>query len=103
MSSFNRAVYDIVLQIPEGRVTTYGYLAAMCGKPRAARVVGGIAHYGPPELPWQRVVKSDGRLAEGFPGGVEGHRQVLEQEGVAISDTYKVLNFNQKLWGGDEE
>lgn len=61
---------------------TYGQIAALCGSPRAARIVGGIAHWGDQSLPWQRVVKADGSLAEGFPGGVAGHRAVLEPEGV---------------------
>ncbi len=68
---------------------TYGQIAALCGSPRAARIVGGIAHYGAEELPWQRVVHKDGRLAVGYPGGVDGQRQVLEQEGVKVSD-YRV-------------
>ena len=99
--SFNEQVYELVAQIPKGRVTTYGTLAALCGKPRAARIVGGIAHFGPSELPWQRVVKAGGGLAEGFPGGVEGHRQVLEAEGVKVSN-HRVVDFNQIFWSGKQ-
>lgn len=69
---------------------TYGQIAALCGRPRAARIVGGIAHYGAERLPWQRVVKKDGGLAEGYPGGVEGHRQVLALEGVMADKNYRV-------------
>lgn len=87
---FAQRVYMIVAQIPEGRLMTYGQIAALCGSPRAARIVGGIAHFGPPDLPWQRVVKKDGSLAEGFPGGVEGHRQALAAEGVEADDQLKV-------------
>ncbi len=65
---------------------SYGQIAGLCGSPRAARIVGGIAHYGDPALPWQRVVMRDGHLATGFPGGVEGHRQVLEAEGIKVSN-----------------
>lgn len=43
-------VEQLVAQIPIGRVMTYGQLAALCGSPRAARIVGGIAHYGPTHL-----------------------------------------------------
>lgn len=69
---------------------SYGQIAALCGRSRAARIVGGIAHNSDQSLPWQRVVHKDGRLAAGFPGGVEGHKQVLESEGVEVSTDYKV-------------
>ena len=85
--NFRQRVYALVQQIPKGMVMTYGQIAALCGNPRAARIVGGIAHYGDPNLPWQRVVKKDGSLAEGYPGGVEGHRQVLEAESVEFIGT----------------
>lgn len=81
---FAERVYELVSQIPKGRVMTYGQIAAMCGGPRAARIVGGIAHHGPTELPWQRVVKKDGSLAEGYYGGIEGHKQALEADGVEV-------------------
>ena len=87
---FASRVYEVVSQIPEGRVMAYGQIAAICGSPRAARIVGGIAHYGPTNLPWQRVVKKDGSLAEGYPGGIEGHRQALEAEGVGVDSELRV-------------
>jgi methylated-DNA-protein-cysteine methyltransferase-like protein len=93
---FKNRVYALVVQIPKGKVMTYGQIAALAGSPQAARIVGGIAHYGDEDLPWQRVVKKDGSLAEGYPGGVDGHRQVLEAEGVEVHD-YKV-NVRDILW-----
>ena len=83
-SGFRDRVYAIVAQIPLGKVMTYGQIAALCGSPRAARIVGGVAHFGSPNLPWQRVVKADGSLAEGYPGGVAGHEAVLQAEGVTV-------------------
>lgn len=83
---FRERVEALVAQIPRGRVMTYGQLAALCGNARAARIVGGIAHFGDPDLPWQRVVNKQGGLASGYPGGRRGHRQVLEAEGVVIND-----------------
>jgi methylated-DNA-protein-cysteine methyltransferase-like protein len=53
---FRERVETLVRQIPKGRVMTYGQLAALCGNARAARIVGGVAHFGDPSLPWQRVV-----------------------------------------------
>jgi methylated-DNA-protein-cysteine methyltransferase-like protein len=94
---FREEVYALVAQIPRGRVMTYGQLAALAGHPYAARVVGGIAHWGNPNLPWQRVVKKSGSLAEGYPGGLSGHKQVLEAEGVEVTDDYRV-DVERLLW-----
>jgi methylated-DNA-protein-cysteine methyltransferase-like protein len=94
--NFKAQVYELVGRIPYGKVMTYGQIAALCGSPRAARIVGGIAHYGDSALPWQRVVKKDGSLAEGYPGGTDGHRQVLANEGVEIQK-YKV-NMDKHTW-----
>ncbi len=87
---FQTRVYALVAQIPAGKVMSYGQIAALCGSPRAARIVGGIAHFGPTDLPWQRVVKKDGSLAEGYPGGVTGHQQALEGEGVVFGSEQQV-------------
>lgn len=95
-ANFRARVEAIVAQIPRGRVMTYGQLAALCGNPRAARIVGGIAHFGDPNLPWQRVVNKQGGLATGYPGGKAGHQQVLELEGVEVKD-YSV-NVKELLW-----
>ncbi|HEX5744169.1 MAG TPA: MGMT family protein, partial [Candidatus Saccharimonadales bacterium] len=89
-AGFREQVEALVARIPRGRVMTYGQLAALCGRPRAARIVGGIAHFGDPSLPWQRVVNKQGGLARGYPGGRRGHKQVLEAEGVAVSDDFRV-------------
>ncbi len=89
-NQFKARVYTIVQMIPKGRVMTYGQIAALSGHPRAARIVGGIAHFGDENLPWQRVVHKDGSLAIGFPGGVDGHKQVLEAEGIKVSSDFKI-------------
>lgn len=96
-AGFRERVYSVVGQIPKGRVMTYGQIAAICGRPSAARIVGGIAHNGDPKLPWQRVVYKDGTLAAGFPGGIEGHRHVLESEGVEVGKDCKV-KIVELLW-----
>lgn len=97
-SSFKDRVEALVAQIPEGRVMTYGQLAALCGNARAARIVGGIAHFGDPELPWQRVVNKKGGLAAGYPGGRQAHAQHLAREGVEITADHYVVNMHEKLW-----
>lgn len=96
-ASFKEAVCQIVAQIPEGRVMTYGDIAAMAGHPYAARQVGGIAHFGPLELPWHRVVNRFGSCADGYYGGKEGHRQVLEKEGFEVVD-YQIVDFKDRRW-----
>jgi len=95
---FKQRVYAIVAQIPKGRVMSYGQIAALAGSPYAARMVGGIAHWGDLDLPWQRVVMKDGGLASGYPGGTAGHAEVLRAEGVEISDEFKVVNMAELLW-----
>jgi methylated-DNA-protein-cysteine methyltransferase related protein len=95
--NFADRVNALVAQIPKGRVMTYGQIAAMCGNARAARIVGGIAHFGDPDLPWQRVVNRHGGLAAGYPGGREGHKQVLEAEGVKVNEDHRV-NIQELLW-----
>lgn len=94
---FRNRVFSLVAQIPRGKVMTYGQIAGLCGSPWAARIVGGIAHFGDPNLPWQRVVHKDGTLASGFPGGIEGHREVLAAEGVAVGKELKV-DVASLLW-----
>jgi methylated-DNA-protein-cysteine methyltransferase-like protein len=89
-AGFRERVEAVVAQIPHGRVMTYGQIAALCGNARAARIVGGIAHFGDPDLPWQRVVNKQGGLASGYPGGRQGHKEVLEAEGVKVSSDYRV-------------
>jgi methylated-DNA-protein-cysteine methyltransferase-like protein len=101
-AGFKQRVEALVAQIPQGRVMTYGQLAALCGNARAARIVGGIAHFGNPDLPWQRVVNKQGGLAAGYPGGRQGHKQVLEAEGIAVSDDYYV-DVASLIWWPEPE
>lgn len=75
-------VEAMVAQIPGGRVMTYGQLAALAGSPSAARVVGGIANKGNPELPWHRVVNKKGGLASGYHGGRLTQKEHLESENI---------------------
>jgi len=96
-SEFKNRVYEIVVGIPKGKVMSYGQIAALAGAAWAAWEVGQIAHTGPHDLPWQRVVNKNGGLARGYPGGFEGHKQVLEAEGIAVDEDYKV-NIQELLW-----
>lgn len=97
MDNFRQRVESLVATIPRGRVMTYGQIAAICGNARAARIVGGIAHFGSDTLPWHRVVNKKGGLASGYPGGRESHKQHLESEDITVSDDY-YLNIEDYLY-----
>lgn len=96
-ASFREKVYEIMAQVPEGQVTTYGDVAGLSGHANASRIVGGIAHYGPSELPWHRLVNRFGGLAAGFPGGREVQQQLLEAEGITCTD-FIVDGFKERRW-----
>jgi methylated-DNA-protein-cysteine methyltransferase-like protein len=95
---FKLKVYGLVGSIPLGRLMTYGQIATLCGAPWAAWEVGQIAHLGPSNLPWHRVVNKKGGLASGYvPDGIDGHKRNLEAEGVIVNDEYSV-NLSHLLW-----
>ena len=81
-------VYDVVRQIPAGRVASYGQVARMVGEPRKARFVGYAMHASPGMaggVPCHRVVFKDGTLCSGFAfGGSDRQRALLDGEGVTF-------------------
>lgn len=86
---FFERVYDVVQQIPEGMVATYGQVAKLVGEPRKARYVGYALHGNPKPgvIPCHRVVFADGRICDGFAfGGKEAQRAMLEGEDVIFAD-----------------
>lgn len=80
-SEFSRVVLEELARVPFGEVTTYGALAALTGRPRAARAVGMIMNRNPIPivLPCHRVVGSTGSLV-GYGGGLERKRLLLDLE-----------------------
>ena len=78
--AFRDAVLNIVSQIPRGRVTTYGHIAALAGWPSHSRMVGRTLRYTPgaEKLPCHRVVNKEGRTAPGW----SRQRTLLEEEGI---------------------
>ena len=87
MGAFNDSVYEVVRQIPKGRVASYGQVARMVGRPHNARFVGYALHVNPEPgiIPCHRVVFKDGSLAPGFAFGGEGEqRRLLANEGVGF-------------------
>ena len=95
---FTQKVITILKEIPEGKVTTYGAVAALAGSPRSARQVVRILHsssekYG---LPWHRVINSKGYIAIKDPEGFEEQRALLSMEGV-FSDSHGKID-GSKYW-----
>ena len=87
-TDFQQAVWKLLLEIPYGKTTTYGAIAARlssAGKKAAAQAVGGAVGHNPISLiiPCHRVLGADGSLA-GYAGGLDKKRALLELEG-AIS------------------
>ena len=92
MSIFKSEVIQVVRQIPSGETMSYGDVAALVGKPRAAQAVGRIAASGKAKTPWHRVVRANGSLAPGFAwGGSDEQQAMLEAEGVEFDSQNRVV------------
>ena len=86
MNTFEK-IYEVVKNIPEGKVATYGQVAFLAGNPRWSRVVGYALHNNPEPfvIPCHRVVIREGWLAPAFAfGGAAVHRELLESEGIVF-------------------
>lgn len=100
--SFYDEVYEIVRQIPSGKVATYGQIAMLCGSPRASRAVGYALHFNknPDEIHCYRVVNRQGKLASAFAfGGIEIQKALLESDGISVSDD-NLVDLSEYLWDG---
>ena len=97
MSDFTSRVLAAVRRIPPGRVATYGDVAALAGRPRAARAVGNImSSCGRPDVPCHRVIAAAGRLG-GYGGRIEMKRALLRAEGIGVTAT-AVRDFRNLRW-----
>ena len=101
---FKDAVYQLVKSIPKGRVMTYGQVAALLGRPRAAQYVGWALHWSDQKVvPYQRVVNRFGELAAGYTtGGRIAHKRDLEDEGIVVQDDL-TIDLDQYLWHPNPE
>jgi methylated-DNA-protein-cysteine methyltransferase-like protein len=104
--SFFELVFEVVRQIPKGRVTSYGAVAAALGSKMSARMVGwamNSAHRVKPKVPAHRVVNRAGLLTGkmhfAYP---EQMQELLEKEGVIVTDD-KIQDFNTKFWDPAKE
>lgn len=99
--SFFEQVYEVVRQIPKGRVTSYGAIASALGTKLSARMVGWAmngSHKVKPKVPAHRVVNRQGMLT----GKIHFHppeqmQALLEKEGVKVVDD-QVLDFSKRFW-----
>jgi methylated-DNA-[protein]-cysteine S-methyltransferase len=92
----NSDVYDLLLKIPVGNVTTYGDLARALGNPLASREIGRILgkNPNPIKVPCHRVVMSDGKVG-GYAHGSDRKRELLEKEGITF--TNEIVNDFKKV------
>jgi O-6-methylguanine DNA methyltransferase len=89
-------VLSIVARVPVGRVTTYGAVAKLAGRPRAARAVGNIMRTARrPGLPYHRVIAAGGLL--GGYGSLAMKRQLLAAEGHVVTGR-RVKGFERVRW-----
>uniref|UniRef100_UPI0039A5D5B4 MGMT family protein n=1 Tax=Ornithobacterium rhinotracheale TaxID=28251 RepID=UPI0039A5D5B4 len=98
---FFEKVYELVKQIPSGRVATYGDIAKRIGSPQSARVVGwamNASHGLSEEIPAHRVVNRNGRLTgKAHFAHPDLMQKKLEAEGVQVKND-EIINFNEMRW-----
>ena len=103
--SFFEAVFDLVRQIPKGRVTSYGAIAAALGTKGSARMVGWAmnqSHFVKPAVPAHRVVNRQGLLSGKMHfSQPERMQQLLEKEGIKIVDD-QIIDFKKHFWDPGE-
>jgi methylated-DNA-protein-cysteine methyltransferase related protein len=90
--SFPDTVLAIVKSVPKGRVVSYGQVALMAGRPRAAREVGWILNQrSDDKTPWWRVINNSGRISIKHPEySALLQKELLEKEGVKVSDDFEI-------------
>jgi methylated-DNA-protein-cysteine methyltransferase-like protein len=109
MIIFQHQVWDLVRQVPPGRVATYGQIARLLPPPEGVeektylafgpRWVGGAMAACPDDVPWQRVINSKGEIS--LRPGAEQQRQMLEEEGVAFDERGRV-SLKVYGWAGPD-
>jgi O-6-methylguanine DNA methyltransferase len=94
---FSNRVLSVVRRIPPGRVASYGEVAKLAGRPRAARAVGNIMRgCGRPDVPCHRVVAAGGRLG-GYGGSEFLKRSLLAAEGIVVSGS-RIRDLSRVRW-----
>jgi len=98
-TNYREKVYEIVREIPAGRVMTYGQIADILGEGYTARTVGFVMHAADTEkVPWQRVINSQGACSTDkllLPHNIQ--QKILEDEGVIFNEKGK-CDLNTYRW-----
>lgn len=99
-ATFCEEVYQVVREIPAGKVSTYGEIAALLGMPQCSRMVGRALKQVPEEMavPCHRVVNATGRIVPGW----EEQRSLLQEEGVAFKQN-GCVDLKKHLFGCSSE
>ena len=103
--SFFELVYEVARQIPKGRVTSYGAIAACLGTKMSARMVGWAMNGAgkvKPKVPAHRVVNSKGVLSGKIHFGGNRMETLLKKEGVKVKND-AVVDFEKKFWNPSQE
>jgi methylated-DNA-protein-cysteine methyltransferase-like protein len=105
-SSFFEDVFEVVRQVPSGRVTTYGAIAQYLGTRLSARMVGwamNASHVSNPPVPAQRVVNRNGMLSgkHHFPTPTK-MEELLKKEGITVKDDV-IIDFKKVFWDPSRE
>ncbi len=104
--SFFEDVWDVVRQIPKGRVTSYGAVANYLGTKMSARMVGwamNAAHYAQPPVPAQRVVNRNGMLTgKAHFSTPDAMEKMLKKDGVKVENN-TVIDFGKLFWNPADE
>ena len=82
-ADFRARVYAILARVPEGRVVSYGQVAAWAGFPRRSRHVGRALAESPADVPWHRVVNARGQIRTSPP---DRQADALRAEGVWVEE-----------------
>lgn len=104
-NNFFERVYEVVRQIPYGKVTSYGAIAKYIGAPGSARMVGWAmnASHNMPDVPAHRVVNRKGLLTgKHHFEGTNLMQQLLESEGITVIDN-QIQDFEKCFWGPGKE
>ncbi|MBU1039066.1 MGMT family protein [Patescibacteria group bacterium] len=97
-------IYLLVKKIPQGRVATYGQIAAALGKPQGSRLVGWALSVCPNDVPWHRVINRKGMISITNRNlSKQEQANLLTQEGITVTE--KAGNFwvdlDKHLWLGN--
>ncbi len=83
-----------VKTVPQGKVVSYGQVAAVCGSPRAARQVGGVLRALPADsgVPWWRVINQKGQISirGNFEATKDLQKALLKKDGIEVSNNFEV-------------